>query len=58
METDVVVEHPCFGRGEITRVTYDTGEPRVSVKWDDGQMGCYEADELEFIVVDPQEEKA
>jgi len=51
METDVIVEHPKFGTGEITEVSYDTGDPLVSVQWDDGRRGCYWVEELEFQMV-------
>lgn len=50
-ETDVVVEHPDFGTGEIEKVDFDTGDPRVSIKWNDGRNGIYGVDELEFIPV-------
>lgn len=51
MPTDVVVEHPSFGRGKITEISYDTGSPLVSVLWDSDKCGCYWVDELEFLVV-------
>ena len=49
MEIDIVVEHPEFGIGEISEVSYDTGEPLVSVQWDSGQKGCCWVEELEFF---------
>lgn len=49
METDVTVEHPSFGTGEILEISYDTGDPLVSVRWDDGHKGCYWVEELEFL---------
>ncbi|RLC88979.1 MAG: hypothetical protein DRJ03_00015 [Chloroflexi bacterium] len=55
METDVIVEHPTFGTGEITEVSYDMGDPLVSVQWDDGRRGCYWVEELEFLAVQRQE---
>lgn len=51
IEADVIVEHPEFGKGEILMVTYDTGVPVVSVAWEDGTIGCYSVDVLEFLVI-------
>jgi hypothetical protein len=51
MNFDVRVEHPDFGEGDIIRVGYDTGDPIVSVKWDNGKYGYYSVDELEFLVI-------
>ena len=48
---DVIVEHPNFGRGEITEISYDTGEPLVSVSWYNGNRGCYWVEELEFLEI-------
>lgn len=50
MPTDVIVEHPKFGIGTILEINYDTGEPLVSVLWDNSQRGCYWVEELEFLV--------
>lgn len=47
---EIVVEHPKFGIGEILEISYDTGEPLVSVQWDD-RYGCYWVEKLEFVVI-------
>lgn len=51
MKIGIVVEHPSFGTGEITRVSYDTGDPLVSVQWYNGKCGCYWVEELEFEIL-------
>lgn len=51
IEIDVIVDHPEFGIGKIDEIDYDTGDPRVSVIWNDGRRGMYWIDELEFIPV-------
>lgn len=51
MPGNVIVEHPEFGIGTILEISYDTGDPLISVQWDDGRRGCYWVDELEFLVV-------
>lgn len=48
-EINIEVEHPSFGKGEILVVEYDTGDPLVSVQWDNGKHGCYWVDELDFL---------
>ena len=51
LEMDIVVEHPDFGRGEIDEVDLETGDQLISVRWENGQIGTYKADELDFIPV-------
>lgn len=46
----MMVEHPEFGIGQIVEIDCDTGDPSISVRWNDGQRGCYLATELEFLV--------
>ncbi len=56
METDVVVEHPRFGTGEILEINYDamiiamTGNPLIFVRWENDEYGYYGTDELEFVM--------
>ena len=51
MEFDVIVEHPNFGIGKILEISYDTGDPLISVQWNSGQRGCYWVEELEFLII-------
>lgn len=45
------VEHQEWGLGEIIRVSLDTGDPVVSVKWPGGGRGLYWVEELEFLPI-------
>lgn len=50
MENRIIVEHKHLGTGEILQVTYDTGNPIVSIQWDNGHRSQCGVDELEFLV--------
>lgn len=52
MSTKVVVEHPQLGIGEIIEISFDTGDPLVSVLFGNGRRDCYWTEEIEFLVVE------
>lgn len=49
VETNVLVEHPNFGVGEIEEIHFDDGGPIIHVNWRNGQESAHGEDELEFF---------